>query len=51
MEYVEFPLVDSSGVRVRCDRRVNEDRRSKMIVISEFISDTQFSEYFESGKG
>ena len=46
MEFVEFPFKDSNGVEVLCDRRVKEDRRSKMVVTSECISDTQFNEYF-----
>lgn len=45
-EFVEFPLEDDKGVVVQCDRRKKDDRRSKMIVTSEYISDTQFNEYF-----
>ncbi len=45
-EFVEFPFKDSNGVEVLCDRRKKDDRRSKMIVTSENISDTQFNEYF-----
>ena len=46
-EFVEFPFKDSNGVEVKCDRRKDDDRRSKMIVTSEVISDTQFHEYFK----
>ena len=45
-EFVEFPFVDTSGYLVECDRRMKDDRRSKMIVTAECISDTQFNEYF-----
>jgi len=45
-EFVEFPLKDDKGLVVECDRRKKDDRRSKMIVTSEYISDTQFNEYF-----
>jgi len=45
-EFVEFPLKDDKDVVVKCDRRKKDDRRSKMIVTSEYISDTQFNEYF-----
>ncbi len=47
-EFVEFPFTDANGVEVKCDRRKADDRRSKIIITSELISDTQFMEYFES---
>ncbi|MDW3094811.1 MAG: hypothetical protein R8G33_03975 [Gammaproteobacteria bacterium] len=46
-EFVEFPLKNDDGEKVLCDRRKNVDRRSKIIVTSEFISDAQFAEYFK----
>lgn len=49
-EYVEFPFKDSNGVDVKCDRRRDDDRRCKMIITSEVISDAEFSEYFEASK-
>jgi hypothetical protein len=45
-EFVEFPFLDANGVEIKCDRRKKEDRRSKMIITSESISDTEFNEYF-----
>ncbi len=47
-EFVEFPFKDSTGIEVYCDRRVKEDRRSKITVTPEYISHAQFAEYFES---
>lgn len=47
-EFVEFPFKDANGVEVLCDRRKDDDRRSKIIVTSEYISDIQFTEYFEN---
>lgn len=47
-EFVEFPFKDANGVEVKCDRRKDSDRRSKMIVTSEVISDARFAEYFKS---
>jgi len=49
-EFVEFPFKDSKGADVKCDRRKDDDRRSKMIITSEVISDAEFTEYFQSSK-
>lgn len=46
-EFVEFPFTDSNGVEVKCDRRKQDDRRSKITITSEFISEAEFKEYFE----
>ena len=45
-EFVEFPFKDAQGLEVKFDRRVKEDRRSKMVITSEYISETEFNEYF-----
>ncbi len=49
-EVVEFPFKDTNGVEIVCDRRKADDRRSKIVVTSEYISDIQFTEYFGNRK-
>ena len=46
-EFVEFPLKTEDGAEILCDRRKNVDRRTKIVVTPEYISDDQFNEYFE----
>ncbi len=46
-EFVEFPFTDASGIEIHCDRRKKDDRRSKIIITSEIISEAQFREYFD----
>lgn len=46
-EHVEFPFKDKEGKLVTSDRRKNTDRRTKILVTQETISDEEFSEYYK----
>ena len=46
-EHVEFPFKDNGGKLVTCDRRKKADRRTKVLVTSETISDAEFDEYYK----
>ena len=46
-EHVEFPFKDKDGNFVKCDRRKNVDRRTKILVTPESISEAEFDEYFK----
>jgi hypothetical protein len=46
-EHIEFPFKDKDGKLVKCDRRNNPDRRIKILVTSEVISEKEFNEYYK----
>ena len=46
-EHLEFPFKDKDGKLVTCDRRKNADRRTKIIVAQETISEEEFDEYYK----
>ena len=46
-EHLEFPFKDKDGKLVKCDRRKNPDRRVKILVTPEVISEEEFNEYYK----
>lgn len=47
IEHLEFPFKDKDGKLVTCDRRKNTDRRTKILVTEEIISEEEFAEYYK----
>lgn len=45
-EHVEFPFKDKDGKLVASDRRKNTDRRTKILVTQEIISEAEFDEFY-----